>query len=231
MRSVPLLLGLVDSAARTPPAPPHRRVRSASGLDALVLDTRPQAEGDPEGEALGWAVAQAAILSAYAAQDDVLPVALGAAFTGDGALVAHLEALAPWIAARRAALAGVTEYVVAIDASEVPAPAPDAGTGNDYLRRRKAQRDVRRSLEADRHAFATCVIAALRAAGARLADPRAAVRNSLVTVSALLPRKDVSAAIEALKALAPEGQRLGLAVRMVGPCAPFSFVSPEAPHA
>lgn len=229
MTAVPLLLGLVDGPAPTPPAPPHRRVALASGLDALVLDTRSETEDD----ALGWAVSQAAILSAYAATTDVLPVALGAAFSCDAALVSHLDTKAEWIAARRAALAGATEYVVAIDVGTVPVtgPAPDPGTGNGYLSRRMAERDARRNLEADRHAFASRVTGALVAAGARLADPRSAARTSRLTVSALLPRKDVTAAIAALQALAPEGQRLGLAVRMVGPCAPFSFVSPEAHHA
>lgn len=231
MTAVSLLLGLVDGAARTPVSPPHRRVRVAPGLDALVLDTWSQAEGDHESAALDWAMAQATILSAYAARDDVLPVALGAAFSSDDALVAHLEGIAPWIATKRAALAGATEFVVAIDARDMPTPAIDEGTGNDYLRRRKAQRDARRMLEVDRSAFATRVITALGNVGAQLADPRAVVRNSLVTVSALLNRSDIPAAASALEELAPEGHRLGLAVRMVGPCAPFSFVSPEPDHA
>jgi hypothetical protein len=209
-------------------APPHRRVACAGGLHALVID-RVVPEADAEGEALALAVTQAAILSAYAARDDVLPVALGAAFSDDRALAAHLAAIAPQVAVLRAALAEAAEYVVAIETVGATPLAP-AVEAAGYLRRRQADRDARRNLDAARRAFAARVLAVLGASGAPVAAPRAPDRTSLLTVSALVRRRSAGEAAAALAALAPEAARLGLGLRMIGPCAPFSFVTGGAIH-
>lgn len=227
MTTVILLLGLVGQGAAVPAeAPHHRRVRCADGLDAIVIDREPSAEEAPEAEALALATAQAAILSAYAAKDDVLPVALGAAFSADMALVCHLAPAAPRIARDRAALSGAAEYVVAIDV--VTSATGAAGTApGGHLRRRQAERDARRMIDAARRMFAERVVSMLGAEAARLAEPRAAKGTTLLTVSALLLRDTAAEAVATLAALAPEAARLGLGLRMIGPCAPFSFVAPE----
>jgi hypothetical protein len=225
--TVVLLLGLVDGSAVTPDgAPAHRRVASAGGLDALVTDRHPpRTDTDPEAEAVALALGQAAILSAYACGHDVLPVALGAAFSDDAALVRHLDAIASEIAEQRTAFAGMAEYVIAIETTASPSAAPQAAAA-PYLRRRQAERDARRAMDSSRHDFAARVLAALRQSGATLAAPRAPARRSLLTVSALLSRRSVGDAAAALDALSPIAAPLGLGVRMVGPCAPFSFVAP-----
>jgi hypothetical protein len=227
MTTVILLLGLVARTADVPTdAPHHRRVPCGGDLDALVIDRKPPAGEAPESEALALAGEQAAILSAYAATDDVLPVALGAAFSRDTALHVHLAAAAPRIAADRSALAGMAEYVVAIgisgDGAVTPDPAPSG-----YLRRKQAERETSRGRDVARRDFAARVVAALVAAGASLALPRAPQSAALVSVSALLPRNSASQVAAALAALAPEAGQLGLELRMIGPCAPFSFVQGE----
>jgi hypothetical protein len=231
MTGVVLLLGLVPSAAEPPAvAPSHRRVPGTRGLDAVVLDCGPSLAADGEAEAMALAVAQASVLSAYAAEHDVLPVALGAAFSDDRALAARVGALADRIAAERAALAGSAEYVVAVERSGPPPAVAEAPAAAGYLRRRQADRDARRTIEAERRAFLGRVVAALRETGAPVAAPRTPSGNALLTVSALIRRPSAGAAAAALGALAPEAARLGLGLRMVGPCAPFSFVTREPFH-
>ena len=222
-----LLLGLVPGASEAPDAAPvHLRVACGNGLDAIMTTTTAVPETEPEVEALRLAMLQASILSAYAVAGDVLPVALGAAFSDRNALVAHLRILSPQVEAERTALCGSAEYVVAIDKRE-PVPLP-AGLPEEssYLRRRQAERNARRSLDHDRQALVSRVLSALRLADARLAPPRKPGHASLVTVSALLRRTAAADVATALDALGPEASRLALGLRMIGPCAPFSFVSP-----
>jgi hypothetical protein len=228
MTAVVLLLGLVPTTADTPgDAPPHRRVRGGAGLDAVVLDRASMRDTDAEAGALALAVAQASVLSAYAAGHDVVPVALGAVFSDDRALAARLGALGERIAAERTALAGAVEYVVAVERSGPPPPAAEPPEPQGYLRRRQADRVARRTVEAERRAFAGRMIAVLRQSGARVAAPRTPPGNALLTVSALIRRTSAGATVAALESLAPEAARLGLGLRMVGPCAPFSFVATE----
>lgn len=230
MTTVVLLLGLVDRDAPFPAgAPCHRRVSCGDGLDAIVIDQEPPRGEAPECEALALATVQAAVLSAYAVRDDVLPVALGAAFSGDDALAAHLSANAWRLDADREALAGAAEYVVAMDAGDAAPAAPDIGVSG-YLRRKQAERGRGRDLDAARRSFAARVLTALDAAGASLAPPRRSQGTTLFTVSALLQRERAAEATRALAALAPEAGQLGLELRMIGPCAPFSFVAREPTH-
>lgn len=228
--SVPLLLGIVaDQAAPPAAAPLHRRVPCVGGIHALVLDIEPPAVASDEAEVFGWAVAQNAILSAYAVLHDVLPVALGSAFSCDAALAANLGEQAGPLARKRANLAGLVEYVVALDLSGSSVTlAEQAAGGSEYLRVRRAARDVRRTLSDERRAFLDRLTQAVALDAARMTPPKASGRGTLSTFSALLPRDAMPSAKDALKRLAPEAERLGLALRLVGPCAPFSFVDGAA---
>jgi hypothetical protein len=221
MSEVVILLGLVPDGAETPgDAPAHRRIPCAGGLHAIVIGRAPL---DGDDAAIALAMTQAAVLSAYAVREDVLPVALVSAFSDDRTLAAHVAANMPRIAAERDAITGAAEYVVAIETSGVPSPAPaPADTG--YLRRRQAEIAARREAEAARRDFAVMVLAELGRRSARVAPPRAPNRSSVLTVSALLRRASVAETAASLAALAPEAARLSLGLRMIGPCAPFSFV-------
>ncbi len=227
-----LLLGLVPAGSHpAAQVPPHRRIACEPDLVAIALDA-PEDPGDnPEEAALGLAVLQATILSVYAEAGDVLPVALGAAFSDPRALIAHLMLHADRIAAERGALAGSAEYVLAIDRRAPPPRAVPASGPSGYLRQRLAERNVRRDLEDDRRAFAATALAALRSAGAELALPRTPAPTVLLSVSALLPRPAVAKVADALADMATKAAALGLAMRMIGPCAPFSFVSSDRPDA
>lgn len=233
MSGEPLLLfGLVPRTSVTPDtSPPHRRVACEDGLDAIVTEAGTQAETDPEAHALQLAMLQAAVLSAYAMEGDVLPVALGSAFSGHAALAAHLRAQSPLVAAERAAILGAAEYIVAIDKRQMAPPAPANCPGSGYLRQRQSERTARGQLDRDRRAFVSQVVSTLRRAGARLASPRVPSSGSFITVSALLRRSAAGEMAAALDALGSEASRLALSIRMIGPCAPFSFVAQDRPDA
>jgi hypothetical protein len=230
MTGVVVLLGIVSGDAETPPAtPPHRRVRFGGGCDALVVDRTAAEADDPHAAALSLALTQAAVLSAYAGRFDVLPMALGAAFSDDGALSAGLRAAGPSLRAAREALVGSAEYVVAVDdGGPLPEGQPPPETG--YLRRRQADRDARRHLVEARRSFVDRILRALDTTCSRVAPPRTPVRGGGLTISALVPRASAADATAALEALEPEAARLGLGLRLIGPCAPFSFVSTEPLH-
>lgn len=231
--NVPLILGLVsENAAPAIAAPPHRRVPFAKGLHALVIDIVPSNGAPDETEAIGWAVVQSAVLSAYAERHDVLPVALGSAFSSDAALSSSLSKQEKSISRQRAELAGRVEYVIAIDLTDLPGGvAEPAAGGTDYLRLRMAARDARRRLTEDRRTFLNRLIEAIAVHAVGLTTPKGGGAETLSTVSALLPRDGVALAKEALEQLAPEAERLGLGLRFVGPCAPFSFVARETCNA
>lgn len=226
MSGVVLLLGFVDRHAATPSdVPTHRRVPSSGDLDAILIDAA-AVEGAPELEGMELAMAQVSILSAYAAKDDVLPVALGAAFSGDEALHAHVDAAAPLLHAQRAAIAGRSEWIVAIDRQR-PDEASQRSEGPGYLRRRQAEIGARRDLERARGAFISSVIQAVGTGEVRLGRPQARPRESLAVVAALVKRAGADGVTKRLEELAAEGERLGLALRLIGPCAPFSFMAAE----
>lgn len=229
MNRISLLLGLVDRGAVAPPdVPQHRRLPFESGLDAILVDAATGGDA-PEVQALELALAQVAILSAYAAQDDVLPVALGAAFSGDEAVLAHLQAIKPHLLARRAELAGQSEWIVAIDrrASSGSEPQPEGG---GYLRRKLAEKRAQRDADTARDDFVRAVIGAFGPCEVRLAGPSARSRMSLAVVAAMVHRAAVQPVRTRLEDLAAEGERLGLSLRLIGPCAPFSFIAAGGHH-
>jgi hypothetical protein len=229
MSTLAMLIGFVDACADTPPGvPAHRRVPCGGRLDAVLVDRAPGAQDGPGVEATELALAQVAILSAYVAETDVLPVALGAAFSSEDALRAHLAPLMERLHARRRALAGQCEWLVAIDGNgSGAAPPPAAGAG--YLRRRQAERQARHDLSAARRAFVGGVIGAFDGGEVRLRAQDGGPRGSLAVVAGLVHRAALGPLRARLEDLAAEGERLGLALRLIGPCAPFSFVATEGP--
>lgn len=222
-----LLLGLVPaSAAPVATDPVHLRL-CGQGFDALALPLdRLAAAPATEAWAVEAALAQNAVLSAYAATGDVLPVAIGAGFSGPAALGRYLGASAPALAARMQRLAGQAEYILRLLPGAVPAPAPPAAGegGAAFLRRRSASRERRRSLGQQRQVFAAGLAAGL--AGfirARIARPQKP-GGALLDLCLLVDRCESAALVAHLGGLAAEAGELGLTLRLIGPCAPHSFV-------
>lgn len=227
MSGAVLLLGFVDRDAPQPPdVAPHRRLPFGGILDAVAIDLPRVGPGGHEVQAMDMAIAQVSILSAYAAENDVLPVALGAAFSGDASLLAHLAVLAPRLLAQREALAGCNEWVLAVDERPRPVAEPPA-VETGYLRRRQAEIRDRRRLETARGEYLSTVARAFGAADVRVGRPECRPDATLATMVALVQRAAVETVRARLEELARDGERLGLALRLIGPCAPFSFIAVE----
>ena len=219
-----LLLGLVPAGtASLVTDPPHLRLQGR-GFDALALPlARISAPPATEAWAVEAALAQNAVLSAHAATGDVLPVAIGAAFSGAAALGRYLDANAPVLTARMQRIAGRAEYIVQLLPTALPAPdLPEPASGTAYLRRRSASREVRRSLGRERQLFAERVAAAIEAED-RVARPLKP-GGALLDLCLLLERGRSAALVAHLRSLGDAAERVGLRLRLIGPCPPHSFV-------
>nr|RDS93320.1 gas vesicle protein GvpFL [Cereibacter sphaeroides f. sp. denitrificans] len=227
-----LLLGVVAGRGICPAkTPPHLRLDGdAYAAILLSLDCLPSDPASPEW-AVQAALAQNAILSAYAATEDVLPVALGAAFTGIAAVRRHLDAERATLDAGMERLAGRAEYVVQLIAEQVAdAGAPALASGSAFLKARSARHDQRRHLARERAGFARATAEELASlscgAGARPLKPD----GPLLDLSLLVVRDREPVLLEAAEACSRAGSRLALSVRLIGPCAPFSFLTETSDH-
>lgn len=223
-----LLLGLLQPGGPQRPAEQaHRRISGPDGPDALVIALDAISEDSAsEGWAIAAALAQNAVLSAYAGEEDVLPVALGAAFSDEAALARHIAQAGPTLSAQMAALAGKTEYLfrlLPVTAPPDAAPEPPA-SGISYLRQRRATRDRRRHLGTDRTQFAETAQTLLAGHALDCVARPARSGEAVLDLSLLVPRAGAAALIEAARGLSERAGALGLNIRMVGPCAPHSFI-------
>lgn len=225
-----LLLGFVACGGTPRPTdPPHLRLPGTDRHDALAL-ALDQLPNDTANEmwAIEAALAQNAVLSAYVATEDVLPVVLGAAFSGAGPLRDHLKDQGAAIAARMQPLIGRAEFILhLLPLASAPAPFAPATGGAAFLRQRSAARDLRRNLGCERHDFAERASSDLRslAVAAVARSPKSG--GPILDVSLLVERTRTTALIERARAVAEAATGFGLALRMIGPCAPHSFTGRE----
>ena len=229
MTEAVLLLGVVP-AGRLPAegARGHRRLPAGS-RDALAVDVAAAmlASEDPD-DILELAILQNDILSAYAAEGDVLPIVLGAAFSSDKALLRHLAAQKGRLDHLAERLAGRAEFLVTVElepetAIEPPRAAKD---GAGFLRARKRQRDDRTTLTHRRMTFAADVARKATHYSEREVSRRPSP-GRLASLSLLVPRREARSLAREMSVLAPRGAELGVSLSMIGPCAPISFVGDE----
>ena len=232
MSETVLLLCLVPAGTGRPDgARSHRRV-PAGPFDAVAVDVAPSMLLDDDPKAmLDLAMLQNDILTAYAAGGDVLPVALGAAFSNDRSLRRHLDADQGRLAQLTHRLEGRAEYILALELEPETAVRPINVTGGaDFLQARKALRDDRRTLAERR---STMVAEVTRCALAKAEDHvlHGAAKGRLLSVSLLLRRDATADLARAMSGLASQCADLGLALRVIGPCAPMSFAGEEGTDA
>ncbi|ABN78355.1 GvpL/GvpF family gas vesicle protein [Cereibacter sphaeroides] len=227
-----LLLGVVSGLGISPAiTPPHLRLEG-EGYAAILLslDRLPPDPASPDW-AVQAALAQNAILSAYAATEDVLPVALGAAFTGIAAVKRHLDAERATLDAGMERLAGRAEYVAQLIAEQVAdgaAPAPASGSA--FLKARSARHEQRRHLARERTGFARATAEELASLSCSASARPLKPDGPLLDLSLLVARDRVPALLGAAEASSRAGSRLALSVRLIGPCAPFSFLPETRGH-
>ena len=233
MSETVLLLCLVPAGTGRPDgARLHRRV-PAGPFDAVAVDVAPSMLLDDDPDAmLDLAMLQNDILTAYAAGGDVLPVALGAAFSNDRSLRRHLDADQGRLAQLTHRLAGRAEYILALELEPETAVRPTNGItgGADFLQARKALRDDRRTL-AERRSIMVAEVTRCALAKAEDHVLHGAAKGRLLSVSLLSRRDAIADLARAMSGLASECADLGLALRVIGPCAPMSFADEEGTDA
>ena len=169
------------------------------------------------------------ILVAYAAMGDVLPVRLGACFSGEPALSDHLERDAQPLLASLHRIAGKAEYALRVDVSgdAEPVPPSASGGGRAYLMAKRADHAARRTRSETRRELAETIRStAVDLASAHLSLP-CRQGDRLLDLALLLPKfasGDLSARLQPLAECAA-GQ--GLRLRLTGPCPPYSFSHQE----
>lgn len=212
-----LLIGVAPAGVVAPDALPHR-VFKEDGWTALALEIDPS---DAEGEetALAWATAQNAILSAYVASGDVLPMPLGCVFSEGAALRHYVRQDWPNLARRLNTLAGAAEFVLQVDANRPAAAPAQACDGSDFLRQRLAQRNRRSTLSADRTAF----LQDLEATAKRHATAIKRKPGHAFYAALLVQRTRADRLITDLTGRANMASALGLACRLIGPSPAYSF--------
>ena len=223
-----ILHGLVPSGAGRPPgALPHLRIEAGplTGL-ATATSARPVLD-DPE-TTLEMAGTHNALLVAYAAVGDVLPVRLGACFSGETALVTHLARDPQPLLATLARLSGQAEYALRLDTADDAEPDdhPPATGGRAYLAAKRSRHAARRSRsETRRELSRTIRRTAEDIARASLYIPGNHPAR-LLDLALLMPKLAIGDLVGRLEALAEEAAHHGLLLRLTGPCPPYSFTHP-----
>ena len=159
----------------------------------------------------------------------MLPVALGAGFSSTVAVAAHVAAIWPGIAPVIGRLSGRAEWMLRLEAAARTVPEPalaePAGSGAAFLAGRRAARDLRRDRGAERRAFGLQLEDRVRALPDASVLRRAARQDRLLDLSCLVPRAAMDRIVSLAHDAGTEAVALGLDLRVIGPCPPWSFVA------
>jgi hypothetical protein len=208
----------------------------ADGLCALV--SAPEAAeadetlfADPEAVAR-LAMLHHAVLTRLARENDIVPVTLGAVFSGPEAVRHRLAVGAGAFRDALGRIAGGAEFSVKLLAEAAADPAPAAAeTGRGYLAALKARKEAVRTDALARARFTLELRQALSGAAIRLRERPARpdpARRCLIDLACLAPRGSEALAASLAAALAPRAALLGLSLRIDGPWPPYSFIAEAA---
>ena len=220
-----MLIGALATARPAPPGAPHHRQVEAAGWSGLVLDLAAGIDLDRADDAAEIAQLQHAVLCHYVVGGDVLPIALGAIFSDDMAIRAHLRDAGNGLDALATRMADHVEYSLAL------ANAPGAGDrreghgGAEHLRARRARRD--RLRRHDSAGMLKTIATDLRdhVASHRL---RGAQPGRTGAVDLLIRRDLWPACCMSLDIWAERARASGLVLAARGPYPPFSFIEDTA---
>ncbi|MDG4648418.1 GvpL/GvpF family gas vesicle protein [Roseibacterium sp. SDUM158017] len=228
-----LLIGVLPSdAARARGAPPHRRIPCAQ-WDALAFCVEDGPARDEEARIVDWATRQNAVLTSHVASADVLPVKIGAVFSGSRALRAHVDALSPHLGGLAERLAGCVEYAVqAVPGAEsaVEAPRPEGVDGSAFLRLQRDRRDLRARNGARQRSFVEDLAKGLPALGRGIRRNDVRQKAAVADWAVLVERGGEARLVAGLASWDRRARAMGLALRVIGPWPAFSFLGagPEA---
>ncbi len=226
--SNPLLMnGVVRAGAGRPAdAPPHRVV-SAAGLSMICSDWTPTGADPDLAEEAAAVLHHNAVLSAYAAVGDVVPVRFGGAVSGLAAAARHLDTHAAIYQAVLARLTDAAEYVVRLRPNAraaTPAVAPT--TGRAYLSGQRSARDARLSAAKDRADAVAALFDALIEEAREASGALTGVRAS--EAAFLVPRGRVARLTEICATAHTKLSAHDLTLTLSGPWPAYSFAATEA---
>lgn len=220
-----LLAGLIrDNKVMPAGTPAHQRITVAdwTALAFAVDLDKPEDEAE---RALQWAETQHHLLTAYAQTDDVLPVAIGALFSSDDAVAAHLKNEATRFADSLARIRGCTEYILHMTGrAEAAVASVNENSGAAFLRARTQARDRRKSLRQNRHAFVSDTLSKLRVLCRACSVRDVAGKSLIADASLLVARAETPSLVNFLKESGPASDALGLVLKLIGPVPAYSFL-------
>ncbi|MEL7178990.1 MAG: GvpL/GvpF family gas vesicle protein [Pseudomonadota bacterium] len=226
------LHGLVPSKAEyRKAAPPHELLRCGP-ISALISDmSHDHAADDMPPDALAdWAMTHNAILTAYCADTTVVPMALGAVFSGKPAIIASLESQMDAHIAKLSALEGIQEFVVHLTTTPTRPPAQESPTsGRHFLQIQRNRRDGRHSLQKQQLAFAQAVLNQLQTPCLQIAAAGTRKADKLLNCVVLIRQDDVFHLQDMARGLHQPAQDLGLDLVITGPWPPYSSAALKAP--
>ncbi|MEM1273962.1 MAG: GvpL/GvpF family gas vesicle protein [Pseudomonadota bacterium] len=224
-----LLIGAVRGRPSRPTgAAPHHQI-AVGGWTGLALACDAVADLSVEDDAAHLAKLQHDILCHYIIAGEVLPIALGAAFSAEAALTDHLARQLDTLERRHQPLTGKVEFTLSVHrADQTGTPVSHGGDGAQHLRRRRLSRDRMRANRAARVAFLAALSNQLSAHSCAYHERGQSKTGRLARYDVLLSRDKVDDWLTSLSKLASSAERHGLALSVTGPCPAFSFVDAAA---
>jgi hypothetical protein len=176
---------------------------------------------------LHWAAQQNIVLATYIAETDVIPVPLGAIFSGNKALNIYLQTHAHKLAQDQKIVTGHYEYILQIapeDTAPDLAATPLPSSGGGFLQTRKARRDVRIHRTNARQKFVQTIADQIGPLTTQSHSRETTGKPALVDMSVLVARSKTADVLAALQQQADNSSALGLCMRLIGPNPAYSFV-------
>ncbi|MEO0989645.1 MAG: GvpL/GvpF family gas vesicle protein [Pseudomonadota bacterium] len=168
------------------------------------------------------------LLSAYAANGGVIPISLGACFSGRSPLTTFVSERQDTYSALLSRLGSRQEYVVRVLKASEDEPAEGGDkplTGRDFLRSKLGDRDQRRTRQVAQTATCRRLLDVARTWADELELAVKPPEDVVIDAAALVRPDRVSGLTSGLVELSEDASAAGLAIRMTGPCPPYTFAS------
>jgi hypothetical protein len=172
------------------------------------------------------------ILSRLARSMDLVPVTLGALFSGADAVLARLAAQSASFLSALGRIEGRAEFAVKLTETAPATAAPvSAESGRGYLSALRARKEGVRADTVARARFAMELRQMLARQAVSFRDRPARPdpsRRVLIDLACLAPRGSETLAAILRESIGPKAEALGLSLRIEGPWPPYSFIAEAA---
>ena len=222
------LHGLVaDHVTLHTDAPTHELLR-LDGMSALVSTLPATTEFDPSRpeDVAAWAMIHHAILVAYCAENAVLPMALGAAFSSKRAIVSALDTQQADHRRALEELGNLREFTIQL--SSIPASSKGCDkakftppTGRAFLRARQSARDNRQNVTASQKAYAAQILEKLYTCAEQITHRSKSER--WLDCAGLFPKSQIPTLRQIARTCHTDARARGLDLVIAGPWPPYSY--------